>query len=66
MPELTLRIPDAEWGAWRDFADARGLTPDEAVLDAVRQRLRDEAAAVGAVAERLATRHAELLRRLGA
>ncbi|MCB5181787.1 hypothetical protein [Streptomyces antimicrobicus] len=64
--QLSLSLSAAERAELADLADATGRTPQELALAAVRQHLRAERARVGAEAERLAGRHAELLRRLGA
>ncbi|MFG2878260.1 hypothetical protein ACGFYU_25180 [Streptomyces sp. NPDC048337] len=66
MNELTVPLSDAEHAELADLADATGQTPEELALDAVRARLRAERAQAGAQAERLARRHAALLKRLGA
>ncbi|MFF0431860.1 hypothetical protein ACFYU9_06505 [Streptomyces sp. NPDC004327] len=51
--------------ALADLADARGLSVDELVGEAVRRHLDLEAGLVRDEAARLALRHAPLLRRLG-
>ncbi|MFF0749068.1 hypothetical protein [Streptomyces sp. NPDC004267] len=51
--------------ALADLADARGLSVDELVGEAVRRHLDLEAGLVRGEAARLALRHAPLLRRLG-
>ncbi|MFD9411065.1 hypothetical protein ACFWBN_29135 [Streptomyces sp. NPDC059989] len=66
MNELTIPLSDAERAELADLADATGRTPEELALDAVQVRLRAERGRVGAEAERLAQRHAALLKRLGA
>ncbi|MFI7356955.1 hypothetical protein ACIBTP_23820 [Streptomyces avidinii] len=65
MNELIIRLSDAERAECADLADATGRTPEELALDAVRARLRAERDRVGAEAQRLALRHAPLLKRLG-
>ncbi|MFI9613738.1 hypothetical protein ACIHCM_19070 [Streptomyces sp. NPDC052023] len=65
MRELTLPLPDDLRRALDDLADACGRRPEDIALDAVRAHLRDEGALVRAAAERLASAHADLLRRLG-
>ncbi|MFE0510449.1 hypothetical protein [Streptomyces sp. NPDC058964] len=65
QPEPTLRLDPATRQALDDLADAQGRTPEDVALDAVHRYLRQEGAAVLAVAERLAGAHADLLRRLG-
>ncbi|WP_406436371.1 hypothetical protein OHB00_20600 [Streptomyces sp. NBC_00631] len=65
MPELTLFPDPATRQALDDLADAQARQPEEVALDALHRYLREEAAGVRTVAERLALAHAELLRRLG-
>ncbi|MEU8459515.1 hypothetical protein [Streptomyces sp. NPDC029003] len=67
---LSLTLSGAELSAaeraeLRDLADATGRTPEELVLDAVREHLRAERERVGEAAARLARAHAPLLERLG-
>ncbi|MEU8433977.1 hypothetical protein AB0F18_13835 [Streptomyces sp. NPDC029216] len=63
--DLTVRLSDADHAELADLADATGSTPEELALTAVREHLRRERERVGAVAARLAERHAPLLKRLG-
>ncbi|MGW3988299.1 hypothetical protein [Streptomyces sp. NPDC004830] len=65
MSELRLPLDPGLRRALDDLADARGRTPEEVALDAVRAHLRQEEAHVRGVAEELARDHADLLRRLG-
>ncbi|MFI8235724.1 hypothetical protein ACIF83_00420 [Streptomyces sp. NPDC085866] len=65
MHELTLSLDPALRQALDDLADASGRRTEEVVLEAVRRCLDEEGAAVRTHAERLALRHAGLLRRLG-
>ena len=65
MTEITLHLGPERRRALADLADALGLRPEEVAEDAVEMFLRAEGVSVRAVAERLAARHAELLRRLG-
>ncbi|MFD7630436.1 hypothetical protein ACFV7Q_31180 [Streptomyces sp. NPDC059851] len=65
MNELIIRLSAAEYAELADLADATGSTPAEHALTAVREHLRREREQVGAVAARLAQRHAPLLKRLG-
>lgn len=66
MNELTIRLSDAECAELADLADATGCTPGEYALAAVHERMRAEREGVAGQARRLAERHADLLRRLGA
>ncbi len=63
--QLTIDLPDAEWEALRDLADARGASPGELARESVRRLVDLEESLTRADAMRLATRHADLLRRLG-
>ncbi|MFJ8570095.1 hypothetical protein [Streptomyces sp. NPDC093514] len=65
MNELIIRLSDAEHAECADLADASGRTAEELALDALLDRLRAERDRVGAEAQRLALRHAPLLKRLG-
>lgn len=65
MHELTLPLTVDLRQAVDDLADACGRPPEDIARDAVRAYLRAEGAAVRAAAERLASAHADLLRRLG-
>ncbi|MFE7114503.1 hypothetical protein ACFU99_03655 [Streptomyces sp. NPDC057654] len=62
---LTIDLPDDEWEALRDLADARGAEPGELARESVRRLVDLEESLTRADAMRLATRHADLLRRLG-
>ncbi|MFJ3924939.1 hypothetical protein [Streptomyces sp. NPDC090022] len=66
MNEFILTLSPAERTALDDLADATGRTPEELALDAVRERLTADRQSVGRHAQRLALRHAALLKRLGA
>ncbi|MFF5366589.1 hypothetical protein [Streptomyces sp. NPDC013187] len=65
MSEIVLPLDPALRAALDDLADAQGRAPEDVALDAVRGCLRQETGRVRAVAEGLARRHADLLRRLG-
>ncbi|MFH8979455.1 hypothetical protein [Streptomyces varsoviensis] len=62
---LTIDLPADEWEALRDLADARGAAPGELARESVRRLVDLEESLTRAEAVRLATHHAELLRRLG-
>ncbi|MEV0262199.1 hypothetical protein AB0I49_12720 [Streptomyces sp. NPDC050617] len=62
---LTIDLPDDEWEALRDLADARGAEPGELARESVRRLVDLEESLTRADAMRLAMRHAGLLRRLG-
>ncbi|MEV0277160.1 hypothetical protein AB0I22_12340 [Streptomyces sp. NPDC050610] len=62
---LTVDLPDDEWQALRDLADARGAEPGELARESVRRLVALEESLTRADAMRLAMRHADLLRRLG-
>ncbi|MEW2613744.1 hypothetical protein AB0937_26845 [Streptomyces sp. NPDC047880] len=66
MSEILLPLDPALRAALDDLADAQGRAPEDVTLDAVRGYLRQETGRVRTVAEGLALRHADLLRRLGA
>jgi predicted transcriptional regulator len=65
MDQLTVPFPSDVGRALEDLADATGRSPEDLVLDAVRERLAKEASRVRVAAEVLADAHADLLRRLG-
>lgn len=66
MRQLTLVLTDSESDALTDLADALGAgTPEDLAREAVRATLSAEEARTRASGERLAARHAGLLRRLG-
>ncbi|MER5934555.1 hypothetical protein [Streptomyces sp. NPDC002054] len=65
MNEITLWLSAAERAELDDLADAVGQTSEEWAADAVRAALRADRRLVGREAERLARRHAPLLKRLG-
>ncbi|MEU3838882.1 hypothetical protein AB0E88_02410 [Streptomyces sp. NPDC028635] len=65
MQELTVFLDPGLGQALGDLADATGLPPEEIAREAVRRYVDAEAARVLAAGERLASAHAELLRRLG-
>ena len=61
MQEITVRVPPE----LVDLADARGVSVEEQVQEAVRRYIATEDARVRGAAMRLALKHAGLLRRLG-
>ncbi|WP_330458108.1 acyl-CoA dehydrogenase family protein [Streptomyces sp. NBC_00820] len=63
--DLALPLAPATRRALDDLADASGRGAEELAREAVRRYLEQEGAPVRAQAERLARRHADLLRRLG-
>ncbi|MFC8362452.1 hypothetical protein ACFUIY_21610 [Streptomyces griseorubiginosus] len=65
MQESTLHLDPDTGQALADLADACGRRPEDLAREAVRRYLREEEEPVRAVAEDLARRHADLLRRLG-
>ncbi|MEU3848904.1 hypothetical protein [Streptomyces sp. NPDC029554] len=65
MSDILLSLDPSLRQSLDDLADARGRTPEEVVLEALRGHLREEGGRVRAVAEGLARDHADLLRRLG-
>ncbi|CAL9459807.1 hypothetical protein [Streptomyces sp. enrichment culture] len=65
MDQYTVALPADVGQALADLADAVGRSPEDLVLEAVRERLAKEAARVRVAAELLADAHADLLRRLG-
>ncbi|MFF3344879.1 hypothetical protein [Streptomyces sp. NPDC002779] len=65
MHQLILRLPSTLRHELDDLADATGRRPEDIALDAVAQRVAQEAAPVRGAAESLARAHADLLRRLG-
>ncbi|MEU9145185.1 hypothetical protein [Streptomyces sp. NPDC048349] len=66
MQQLIIPLSGAERAELDDLADATGTTPEEQAVAALREHLRRQRARVGDEAARLAQRHAELLKRLGA
>ncbi|WP_055715540.1 hypothetical protein [Streptomyces torulosus] len=65
MTEITHRLDPALHRDLADLADAQGRGPDEVVGEALEAYVRAQGALVRGQAERLASAHAELLRRLG-
>jgi predicted transcriptional regulator len=65
MHELTLRLDPSDGLALDDLADACGRLPEDIAREAVRRYLDEEAQRVCREGERLASAHADLLRRLG-
>ncbi|MFD7444136.1 hypothetical protein [Streptomyces sp. NPDC059909] len=65
MKELTISLPEAEWAALADRADAEGRSAEEVAQEAVRRYMDLQSTLLRHEAMRLALRHAPLLRRLG-
>ncbi|MEV4329654.1 CopG family transcriptional regulator [Streptomyces sp. NPDC049597] len=65
MIEMTIRLADDEWRAVADLADAQGISVEDLAQDALLRQVTHEQTLARHHAERLAARHANLLRRLG-
>ncbi|MFD3499989.1 hypothetical protein ACFWWT_08000 [Streptomyces sp. NPDC058676] len=65
MHEFPLPLPPDVRQDLDDLADATGRLPEDIAREAVRRYLDDEARRVRAAGERLASAHADLLKRLG-
>ena len=63
MTALTIKLPDREAERLRALAEKLGVSPEDWVTDAVRERL-DRAKDFDTTAERVVEKNAELYRRL--
>lgn len=62
---LTIPLPPDLRRDLDDLADATGRLPEDIAREAVRRHLDDEARRVRSAGQRLASAHADLLKRLG-